>query len=87
MKVCSLLSLWGLYHNFRDSDIQQEDLAALSDDDLQQFGITSDAVRREMLSQFSNSPNQLLHYDKFVFIMIILPVFDVFHPNMNKSEM
>lgn len=68
-----------MYHIFRDSDIQQGDLAALSDDDLQRFGIESADVRREMLSQFSNSPNQLLHYDKFVFIMIVLLAFELFH--------
>lgn len=68
-----------MYHIFRDSDIQQGDLAALSDDDLQRFGIESADVRREMLSQFANSPNQLLHYDKFVFIMIVLLAFELFH--------
>lgn len=68
-----------MYHIFRDSDIQQGDLAALSDDDLQRFGIESADVRREMLSQFSNSPNQLLHYDKFVFIMRVFLAFELFH--------
>lgn len=58
----------GLFKTFisRDSDIQQSDLAALSDDDLQRFGFKEASVRSLMLSEFPNSANQTLHYDKFV---------------------
>lgn len=53
-------------NNFRESDIMHMDLSALSDEDLQLFGIEDEATRREMLVKFSNLPNQAMHFDKFV---------------------
>lgn len=50
----------------RDSDLMQRDWSALSDDDLKLFGFENELLRREMLVKFSNTPNQALHYDKFV---------------------
>lgn len=51
---------------YRDSDLLQRDWSALSDKDLQLFGFENELLRHEMLVKFSNTPNQLLHYDKFV---------------------
>lgn len=60
MNIQCLLSI------YRDSDLLQRDWSALSDEDLQLFGFENELLRREMLVKFSNTPNQLLHYDKFV---------------------
>lgn len=54
------------YSIYRDSDLLQRDWSALSDDDLKLFGFENESLRREMLVKFANTPNQVLHYEKFV---------------------
>lgn len=50
----------------RESGLLQQDLSALSNEDLVLFGVTDEATRDEMVSQFTTTPNQLMNYDKFV---------------------
>lgn len=45
----------------------QKDLSALSNEDLELFGVKDAVTRSEMVLKFSNCPNQLMHFDKFVF--------------------
>lgn len=48
----------------------QKDLSALSEDDLLLFGVEDAVTRREMTIKFANSPNQLQHYNMYVFRLI-----------------
>lgn len=50
----------------RDSDITYKDLSALSDKDLELFGISDAVTRREIIAKLSNTPNQADHFDQFV---------------------
>lgn len=52
---------------FRESDIMHSDLSALSDKDLELFGVEDADTRREMIAEFSSQPNQAMHYEKLVF--------------------
>lgn len=53
--------------DFRESDIMQKDLSALSTEDLELFGVEDAATRRELITKFGDSPNQVQHYDMYVF--------------------
>lgn len=48
-------------------DIDYRDLAALSDNDLKQFGVVDAVQRRILLDDFSTMVNQNDHYDTLVF--------------------
>lgn len=45
-----------------------KDLSALSDEDLELFGVKDAETRREMITELSSQPNQAIHFDKFVSI-------------------
>lgn len=46
----------------RTHKIEYQDLAALSDDDLKQFGVVDAALRRTLIDDFSVLANQNDHY-------------------------
>ncbi|KAJ6640310.1 hypothetical protein Bhyg_13060 [Pseudolycoriella hygida] len=64
-----LLSNYGesgfkLEEQFRQHNIEFNDLSALSDNDLKQFGVTDGNIRRQILKDFSEFLNQNTHYDE-----------------------
>lgn len=60
------MSILTSYDYFRDCEIMYKDLSALSDEDLELFGVKDAETRREMITELSSQPNQAIHFDKFV---------------------